>query len=81
MLIFGGRLTLTFKYLLSIIIDLRLWIYLFIYIIQWSSINSTSDNSKTCLTQTKFHGPCLGDDNLLGIVFFSHEKKIKFEKV
>jgi len=29
--------------------------------------NSTSDKSKTCLTQTKFHGPCLDSDNLLGI--------------
>ena len=35
--------------------------------IQWNSVNSTSDNSKTYLTQTKFHGPCLGNDNLLGI--------------
>ena len=30
-------------------------------------VNSTSDNSKTCLTQTKFHGPCLGNDDFLGI--------------
>jgi len=32
----------------------------------WNSDNSTSDNSKTFLTQTTFHGPCLGNDNLLG---------------
>jgi len=40
---------------------------------QWKSVNSTSDNSKTCSTQTRFHGPCLGNDNLLGISrTFSH---------
>ena len=33
--------------------------------VQSNSVNSTSDNSKTCLTQTMFHGPCLGNDNLL----------------
>ena len=34
--------------------------------------NSTLDNSKTCLAQTKFHGLCL-DNNLLGISqTFSH---------
>jgi len=38
-----------------------------ISIIQWNSDNSTSDNSKSCLTQTKFHGTGLGNDNLLGI--------------
>ena len=26
--------------------------------IQWNSVTWTSDNSKTCLTQTKLHGPC-----------------------
>ena len=35
--------------------------------LQWNSVNSTSDNPKTCLTQTKLHGPCLGNDFLLGI--------------
>ena len=44
-----------------------------IKVVQWNSANSTSDNSKTCLTQTQFHGPCLGNDNLLGISqTFSH---------
>ena len=44
-----------------------------IIIIQWNSVNSTSDNLKTCLTQTKFHGPFLGNDNLLGLSrTFSH---------
>ena len=36
--------------------------------IQWNWVNSTSDNSKTCLTQTKFHGPCLDNDNLLKLL-------------
>jgi len=41
--------------------------------LQGNLVNSTSDNSKTCLTQTKFHGPCLGNDNLVGISrTFSH---------
>ena len=41
--------------------------------IQWNSVNSTSDYSKTCLTQTKFRGPCLGNGKLLGISrTFSH---------
>ena len=40
---------------------------------KWNSNNSTSDNSQTCLAQTKFHGPCLANDNLLGICqTFSH---------
>jgi len=38
-----------------------------ILLIQGDSVNSTADNSKTCLTHTKFHGPCQGNDNLLGI--------------
>ena len=36
---------------------------LFSVYVQWNSDNSTSDTSKICLTQTKFHGPCLGNDN------------------
>jgi len=36
-------------------------------------VKSTSDNSKTCLTPTKFHCPRLGNDNLLDISrTFSH---------
>jgi len=35
--------------------------------IQWNLVNSTPDNSKTCLTRTKCHGPCLGNVNWLGI--------------
>jgi len=35
--------------------------------IQCNLVNSTPDNSKTCLTRNKLNGPCLGNDNLLGI--------------
>ena len=42
--------------------------------IQWeNNVQWNSDNSKTCLTQTKFHGLCLANNNLLGISqTFSH---------
>ena len=50
--------------------------------LQWNLVNSTSNNSKTYLTQTKFHGPCLGNDNWLGISHtFSHNSNWKLRLV
>ena len=34
-------------------------------LIQWIQDNSTSDNSKTCLAQTKFEGPCLSSEMII----------------
>jgi len=47
--------------------------------VRWNSVNSTSDTS---ITQTKSHGPCLGNDNLLGISWtFSHNSNWKLRLV